>query len=55
MKKQIWIEKGIIFKNLKLNWSKTHAMLPTVYKLKDNIFRVFFEQEIRKISQVLLF
>lgn len=42
MKKQIWIEKGIIFKNLKLNWSKTHAMLPTVYKLKDNIFRVFF-------------
>lgn len=39
---QIWKEKGIIFKNLNLSWSKSHAMLPTILKLNKDIFRIFF-------------
>ncbi|MDC1153787.1 hypothetical protein OAT05_00710 [Candidatus Pelagibacter sp.] len=40
--RQVWLEKGIIFKNLNLNWSKTHAMLPTPLKLNSDIYRIFF-------------
>ena len=52
--RQVWLEKGIIFKNLNLNWSKSHAMLPTPLKLSNDIYRIFLELEIIKINQALV-
>ena len=38
-----WIKKGrIIFPQKNIPWMKSHAMLPTVVHLSDNLFRVYF-------------
>ena len=39
---QIWKSLGNIFKPIQFNWSKTHCMLPTVYKFDNNRARIFF-------------
>lgn len=41
-KKQIWNRKKLIFDRLNLNWSKTHAMVPTALRLNKNIYRIYF-------------
>lgn len=41
--KQNWEKKGLIIKPQKnLWWMQTHAMLPTVDHIKDDIFKVYF-------------
>jgi len=44
MKKNIqtWKRLGLIFKTLNLDWSKTHSMLPTPFKLNRHNYRIFF-------------
>jgi len=38
-----WIKKGLIFvPNGKTNWMQTHAALPLVDKLSNDIYRIFF-------------
>lgn len=52
---QVWKSLGIIFnlKNLKLSWAKSHAMLPTVYKIKKNKIRIFFgSRNLNNVSSV---
>lgn len=41
-KLQIWKRLGLIFTTLKVNWSKTHSMLPTPLKLTKYNYRIFF-------------
>lgn len=41
--KQNWLKKGLIIKPQKnLWWMQTHAMLPTLDHVKDDIFKVYF-------------
>ena len=38
-----WIKKGrVIFPQKNIPWMKSHAMLPTVVHLSNNLFRVYF-------------
>jgi predicted GH43/DUF377 family glycosyl hydrolase len=38
-----WIKKGILYKpNSKFKWQNSHAALPSVIHLNDDIYRVFF-------------
>ena len=39
---QVWKRLGLIFNTLNVNWSKTHYMLPTPFKLNVNNYRIFF-------------
>jgi len=38
----IWDSKGLLFSPKKISWVKTHAWVPTVYKYKKDMARVFF-------------
>ena len=37
-----WISYGLIFKPTKVNWIKSHAWVPTVYKYRENKAKIFF-------------
>ena len=37
-----WISYGLIFKPTKVNWIKSHAWVPTVYKSGENKAKIFF-------------
>ena len=39
----MWIKKGVIIEPQDdLWWMKTHAMLPTIVKINDNVYKVYF-------------
>jgi hypothetical protein len=39
----IWKKKGMIFcPDGSIDWMKSHAMMPVVYQINDDLFRVFF-------------
>ena len=39
---QTWKRLGLIFSTLNLEWSRTHSMLPTPFKLSAHNYRIFF-------------
>ena len=51
---QNWKSLGLIYKpNKNFVWSKSHCMLPTIYKLGPNKIRVFLDQETKKMFLLL--
>ena len=41
-----WISYGLIFKPTKVNWIKSHAWVPTVYKYRENKAKFFLQEGI---------
>ena len=49
-----WIKKGVIFKtDHNYDWMATHACVPTVLVLNDDVFRIFFSPR-NKLGQSML-
>ena len=49
---QIWKKKTLNIAPILNSFSKSHCMVPTPIKLKENYFRVFMDQEIRMVFQI---
>ena len=51
-----YVKKGILFtyKDLKLNYIKSHAMVPSPLKMKEGVYRIYFTSRNKK-NQSLIF
>ena len=50
----IWEKKGLIIKNNpKLDWSLTHAMIPTPEDLENGIYKIYYSGRNKEISHIL--
>ena len=51
-----YVKKGILFtyKDLKLNYIKSHAMVPSPLKIKEGVYRIYFSSRNKK-NQSLIF